>query len=101
MNPHDWHERTHHFGPPWQRHRRFIFWRFAMVFGGISLFFLAAIGIILFILYRQTNPDYSPITLLANICVLPVTFILVAFLLGGLAFRRLGTPFADIMVATT
>jgi len=71
-----------------------------MIFGGISLFFLAAIGIILYISYRQTDPAYSPITLLANICVLPITFILVAFLLGGLAFRRLGTPFADIMSAT-
>ncbi len=100
MRPHDWREHSHRFRPPWGRHRRFIFWRFAMIFGGISLFFLTAIGIILFILYRQTNPDYSPITLLANICVLPVTFILVAFLLGGLAFRRLGTPFADIMAAT-
>jgi len=71
-----------------------------MIFGGISLFFLTAIGIILYILYRQIDPTYSPLTLLANICLLPITFILVAFLLGGLAFRRLGTPFADIMSAT-
>jgi len=99
MKPHNWHDHRRHFGPPWQRNRRFIFWRFALVFGGISLFFLVAIGIILFILYRQTSPDYSPITLLANICVLPVTFILVAFLLAGMAFRRLGTPFADVMSA--
>jgi len=100
MRNHDWRKHSRHFGPPWQHNRRFIFWRFVLIFGGISLFFLVAIGIILFILYRQTNPDYSPLTLLVSICVLPVTFILVAFLLGGLAFRRLGTPFADIMSAT-
>jgi signal transduction histidine kinase len=100
MRHHDWRRHPRHFRPPWQHNRRFIFWRFAMIFGGISLFFLTAIGIILYILYRQTGSAYSPITLLANICVLPITFILVAFLLGGLAFRRLGTPFADIMSAT-
>jgi len=100
MRNHDWRKHSRHFGPPWQHNRRFIFWRFVLIFGGISLFFLVAIGIILFILYRQTNPDYSPLTLLVNICALPITFILVAFLLGGLAFRRLGTPFADIMSAT-
>jgi len=100
MQPHNWREHSHHFRPPWQRNRRFIFWRFAIIFGGISLFFLTAIGIILYIAYRHTDPTYSSITLLANICVLPITFILVAFLLGGLAFRRLGTPFADIMSAT-
>ena len=99
MKHHNWRKHSHHFRPPWQRNRRFIFWRFAMVFGGISIFFLTAIGIILYLVFGQ-SPNYSPITLLAIVCGLPLSFMLAAFLLGGLAFRRLGTPFADIMSAT-
>jgi two-component system OmpR family sensor kinase/two-component system sensor histidine kinase BaeS len=37
--------------------------------------------------------------LLAVICGVPLAFMLAAFLVGGTAFRRLGTPFADIMSA--
>jgi len=97
--PYNWRDHSHRFGPPWGRHRRFIFWRFAMIFGGISVLFLLGIGIILYLVFGQT-PDYSPITLLAIICGLPLAFMLAASLLGGTAFRRLGRPFADIMAAT-
>jgi two-component system sensor histidine kinase BaeS len=99
MKHHDWRNHNHHFKPPWQRNRRFIFWRFAMVFGGISVLFLLGIGIILYLVFGQT-PNYSPITLLAIVCGLPLSFMLAASLLGGAAFRRLGTPFADVMSAT-
>jgi len=71
-----------------------------MIFGGMSIFFLTAIGIILYLVFSQTNPDFSPASLLAVICGVPLAFMLAASLLGGLAFRRLGTPFADIMSAT-
>jgi two-component system OmpR family sensor kinase/two-component system sensor histidine kinase BaeS len=98
--PHNWRDHPRHFHPPWGRNRRFMFWRFAMVFGGISVFFLTAIGIILYLIFSQTNPDYSPATLLAILCGVPLAFMLAASLFGGLAFRRLGTPFADIMSAT-
>ena len=98
--PQNWHEHSGHFRPPWGRHRRFIFWRFAMIFGGISILFLTAIGIILYLVFSRTIPDYSPATLLAIICGVPLAFMLAASLFGGLAFRRLGTPFADIMAAT-
>ena len=99
MRPHNWHDYRRHFKPHWQRNRRFIFWRFALIFGGISVFFLLGIGVILYLVFGQT-PNYSPITLLAIICGLPFAFMLAASLLGGTAFRRLGTPFADIMSAT-
>jgi signal transduction histidine kinase len=102
MTPPHWPDHPHHprrYGPPWVRNRRFIFWRFAMIFGGISALFLIGIGIILYLVFGQT-PNYSPITLLAIICGLPLAFMLAASLLGGAAFRRLGTPFADIMSAT-
>jgi two-component system OmpR family sensor kinase/two-component system sensor histidine kinase BaeS len=98
--PHNWRDHPGRFGPPWRRNRRFIFWRFAIIFGGISIFFLTAIGIIIYLVFSQTNPDTSPATLLAVICGVPLAFMLAASVLGGLAFRRLGTPFADIMSAT-
>ncbi len=103
MPPHNWREHSHyprHFRPPWQHNRRFIFWRFAMIFGGISIFFLTAIGIIIYLVFGQPNPNFSPASLLAVICGVPLAFMLLASVLGGMAFRRLGTPFADIMSAT-
>ena len=35
-------------------------WRFAMIFGGIVCFFLAAIGIILYLVFSQANPFFPP-----------------------------------------
>ena len=98
--PYNWQDHPRHFGPPWARNRRFIFWRFAMVFGGIIIFFLTAIVIILYLVFSQTNPNFSPATLVAVLCGVPLAFMLLASLVSGLAFRRLGTPFADIMSAT-
>ena len=100
MRHHDWREHRHHFRPPWRRNRRFIFWRFAIIFGGISIFFLAAIGLIIYLITGQALPDHFRGGLLAAVCGIPFVFTLISFLVGGLAFRRLGTPFADIMSAT-
>ncbi|MGD8406373.1 MAG: ATP-binding protein [Anaerolineales bacterium] len=101
MPPHNWREHRHHYRPSWGQNRRFIFWRFAMIFGGMSLFFLTAIGIVLYLVFGQTHPENFPVGLVVTaICGVPLFFMLMASLLGGLAFRRLGTPFADIMSAT-
>ena len=103
MKPHIWYDYPHrppHFRPPWTHNRRFIFKRFALFVGGISFLFLAAIGIILYLVVGQAHPKYFSIGLVAAVCGVPLAFMLVASLLGGLAFRRLGTPFADIMSAT-
>lgn len=100
MRHHDWREHRHHFRPPWKRNRRFIFWRFAVIFGGISILFLAAIGIVMYLVINMLPPERPRIGMLIPICGVPLAFMLVSFLLGGLAFRRLGTPFADIMSAT-
>jgi len=100
MKHHDWRSHSHRFGPPWQRNRRFLFWRFAIIFGGMVFFFLAAIVLIIYLVTGQSLPDYLRGGLLAAVCGIPLGFTLLSFLLGGLAFRRLGTPFADIMSAT-
>ena len=100
MRPHDWRAHPHHFRPPWRRNRRFIFWRFALIFGGISILFLAAIGIVIYLAMHTPQTERPRIGILIPFCGVPLAFMLVSFLLGGLAFRRLGTPFADIMSAT-
>jgi signal transduction histidine kinase len=100
MKGRDWRHHPHHFRRPWQRNRRFIFWRFAFIFGGISIFFLVAIGLVIFLITGQPLPDHIRGGLLVAVCGVPFAFTLMAFLVGGLAFRRLGTPFADIMSAT-
>jgi signal transduction histidine kinase len=94
------HRHPRHFRPHWQRNRRFIFWRFALIFGGISILFLTAIGIVIYLAINLPHPDRPRIGILIPLCGVPLAFMLVSFLLGGLAFRRLGTPFADIMSAT-
>jgi signal transduction histidine kinase len=100
MRPHDWPNHPHHFRPPWRRNRRFIFWRFAIIFGGISILFLAAIGIVVYLVMHTPQLERPRVGILIPFCGVPLAFMLVSFLLGGLAFRRLGTPFADIMSAT-
>jgi signal transduction histidine kinase len=100
MRRHDWHEHSHHFRRPWRHNRRFIFWRFAFIFGGISILFLAAIGIVAYLVINLPHPNRPNIGILIPLCGVPLAFMLVSFFLGGLAFRRLGTPFADIMSAT-
>jgi len=100
MKHHDWRNHPRHFRRPWQRNRRFIFWRFAFIFGGISIFFLVAIGLVIFLITGQPLPDHVRGGLLVAVCGVPFVFTLLAFMVGGLAFRRLGKPFADIMSAT-
>jgi len=100
MRHHDWRKHPHHFRPPWRRNRQFIFRRFAFIFGGISILFLVAIGIIAYLVTTLPHPEQPRIGILIPLCGVPLAFMLVSFLLGGLAFRRLGTPFADIMSAT-
>jgi signal transduction histidine kinase len=102
MRPHDWRKHSHHFKPPWRRNRRFIFWRFVIIFGGISILFLAAIGIVAYLVLHTPQPQLERprLAVLIPFCAVPLGFMLVSFVLGGMAFRRLGTPFADIMSAT-
>jgi two-component system OmpR family sensor kinase/two-component system sensor histidine kinase BaeS len=85
---------------PWKGSRRFIFWRFALFFGGLILFFMFAIGVVLFLLLRVFQPEASlPESLLLVICGIPVAFFILAVLMGGLGFRRFGTPFVAVMNA--
>lgn len=94
------HHPRRHFKPSWQRNRRFILGRFTMFFGGITILFLVAIVIVILRMGGEMRPGTFPGRMPIVFCAVPIVFFLAAFILGGLAFRRLGTPFADIMSAT-
>jgi two-component system OmpR family sensor kinase/two-component system sensor histidine kinase BaeS len=80
--------------------RRFIFWRFAMVFGAIALLFLAALAIITFFWFRPWEPGFHrPGAFFLVACGVPLVFLAMASLLGSWAFRRIGSPIAEIMSA--
>jgi len=90
---------------PFRRHikryhgRRFIFLRFLQVFGGISLLFLG--GILFFGMLAQGHSamDFRHSRFDGPFFLVPGLFLLGALVLAGMAYRRFGQPFADIMTA--
>jgi signal transduction histidine kinase len=90
------HSNWHHLEPQ----RRFVFFRFAVFFMGLSFIFLVGIGIILFVVFGPHRPEphfTGGLGLLA--CGIPLGFLLLAALMSGMAFRRYGTPLAEVMFA--
>ncbi len=86
--------------PSWQRNRRFIFLRFLVIFGGISASFVFAILLILYLYSDELPQSHLRSGLLLIVHGIPIAFIILSFLVGNLAFQRLGKPFADIMSAS-
>jgi signal transduction histidine kinase len=80
--------------------RRFLLWRFAFMFLPIMLLFVVGLGVILSIVFRPLNQMLPrPEMIALVICGIPAAFVLSALILGGLIFRRIGTPLADLMSA--
>lgn len=79
---------------------RFVFRRFAQVFGAVILLYLASIGILLGLIYRPLRDVLpGPVPFVLIVCGLPVGFTLLASLVSGLMLRRFGTPMAEVMAA--
>ena len=97
--------------PPWRQvpphwwagrrtKRRFLFWRFAAVFGAFMAVFLGFFVLFLALVYKPLVSAFPQTgTLLGLICGVPLGFVGLAAIIGGLAFRRIGSPVADIMAA--
>jgi signal transduction histidine kinase len=112
VSPHRWHgppgnwgeenwshRRWRRGGPPWARNRRFMFVRFAFMFGGMAFLFLVALGALLFIV-QALNTNWQSVGGLALVvCMVPLAFISLAGWLGRSAFRRVAAPIADLMSA--
>lgn len=97
MKPHHWRNWPSHRS----RSRRFVFWRFAVLFGGLAFLFLSAVAIVVFfvlVLTSQTGLDALE-GLALIICAVPIGFVIFATVFGAWGFRRVGAPFADIFSA--
>ncbi len=93
-----------HKPPPWVEarsgKRRFLFWRFAAGFGGMLLLFLTSLLVIYILAERPLRQAFPrPIVMLTVLCGIPLVFIFLSSLVGGLFFRRVGSPVADVMAA--
>lgn len=96
--------RWHHTPPDWianrPRKRRFLFLRFLFFFIPMLVTLVVVMSLLLNQVYRPLQ-DMIPHTGILMIVVvgIPLVIGLVAFIFGGLAFRRFGSPMADIMAA--
>ena len=90
------------------RHRhlpkhRFVFIGFLLIFGSLTGLFLIGLGVVYWLstknfpagLHPSPERFSSPL-----VCLIPILFLLLAGIIGRLAFRRYAKPFAEIMAAT-
>jgi signal transduction histidine kinase len=92
--------KPHHWSKGLPTKRRFMIWRFAMVFGSLALIFLAMVFVVVSLTsdnQRMMLPHDGMFPLM--VCGVPLGIFALASLLGGLAFRRIGTPVVDVMAA--
>lgn len=104
----DWHRdwRRWHGGDgppwhgPWPRRGRFLFLRFAAVFGAMALLIVAGMAIVAYLLSRLTGGDHQTVMLVwIGGCGLALVLPLLALFLGLRTFRRVALPLADVMAA--
>ncbi len=90
--------------PHWPHHsrpkRRFLLGRFIFFIGPLFLLFLIAILTIIWLVSGPREGDFSrPPMFVPLICCIPLGFTFLVFMLGGMMFRRLGMPLAELMAA--
>jgi two-component system OmpR family sensor kinase/two-component system sensor histidine kinase BaeS len=96
----DWYQRHKSLHDNRPEKRRFLFIRFLSFFLPVLFVFIAIILTILKLFYdnfQEVFPDlrgFMPV-----VFAFPVVIGILFFILGGLAFRRLGSPLADVMAA--
>ncbi len=84
-----------------QRGRRFVFWGFLALFGGLTVLFLIGIGAAFWLasghfpLDMRPDRHFNPLE-----CLIPLIFLMLAGALGRMGFHRLAQPFAEIISAT-
>ena len=60
--------------PRLQRNRRFFFWRFLAIFGGLSIFFFFALGFVAYLVSDQLPQSHFRSSLLYIFCGVPLAF---------------------------
>ena len=95
------HEKWMRHGPPhWRRRGGCLFFRFLFIFGLVVLLVLAGMAILALLLTRAAGGS-KEIALFVWIggCGLALALPILAFTIGGRAFRGITTPLADVMAA--
>lgn len=100
QGPPSWRQSPPHWWAGRGTKRRFLFWRFAAVFGAFMVVFIVLFILFLALVYQPLAKAFpQPGVLLGVICGVPLVFFTLLAIIGGLAFRRIGSPVADIMAA--
>lgn len=96
---HGWRSQRHAWQSGRNPKRRYLFWRFVMVFGMIWLVFIAALLLVslAFLALRPAAGNFLPELLI--VCSIPLGFTLLILILGRWAFSRVGAPLVDVMAA--
>lgn len=98
------HSHWPHGRPDWPHHsrpkRRFLLGRFIFFIGPLFLLFLIAILTIVGLVLGPRDGYFNrPAMFVPLICCIPLGFTFLVFLMGGVMFRRLGMPLAEVMAA--
>ena len=93
-----------HSPPAWiaerMHKRRFLLRRFVFFMLPVMLLFLTGLAVAYWFLFKSLRVLLpAPEMLLLVLCGIPIAFIAAALTIGGMAFRRIGTPLADVMAA--
>lgn len=101
-----WHDRPPDWPPPewdhaeWAGRRRFFMRRFMALFLFAAFFFAALVaGLILLAISVAGRVSLGPAELILSICGVSAATLVVTVIMGALAFRRVGSPLADMMAA--
>jgi len=93
-----------HGRPPWLHHsrpkRRFLLGRFIFFIGPMFFLFLIAILTIIGLVWGPRDGSFSRSAMFVPLlCGVPLGFTFLVLLVGGVMFRRLGMPLAEVMAA--
>ncbi len=101
---HEWkkdrfHRRPHHWSDTLPTKRRFLVWRFTAVFRSLIILFIIFIIAVKFLIKPQQLSFLNSNTFILIVVGFPVGIALLVILIGGLGFRRISAPLADVMAA--
>jgi len=85
-----------------KQNQHFILASFLVLFGGLAIFFFISLGVIFLWLSNGYGPDLPRPPQSRGVfgfCLFPFVFLVLAALIGGIGFRRVGKPVAALMSA--
>ena len=83
----------------WTVRRRRVMGRLALLFLFLALLLSAALVGVGLLVFRLSGPGLGPAEATLILCSLPPTVLIFLLIVGGLTFRRYGSPLAEMMAA--